>query len=491
MRTERCPGCRRALVVISLSKRGPQGPAPPVHPLRCAVVDRRRPAGGPPGGARHPTDRLNAGRVLRHGTIPGAVAEPEPDTEVDAATYLPDAPLQGWTRRVAALDRLVAGRAGPRGRRPPRRHGLRARPARPGPADRRHHAGRWRHGCPRLGPGLPPRPPPDRGPPRRLGARLVRRLPRLPVLHGRPGADDRRPRRRPRRAGPPSSRWPSALAPDRRRRCTHAAAGRAAGRLRRRPRSSSSSGAACPTAWPSSGSRCSGVLALPICCYVAGRLADLPFPGPPLLAIGSVVFLFNREPAWTAPATSSAATSRRRWPASSLLDQPGVPASCTSGFLLRGPAHRRLPGHLRGAARPHRALPHHPGHLRRDRHRRWRCVVSLPLTRERLRWFLPIGAGRRSPSPPSGRALRTCAAPTSTTWAGRRSRAGIVDGCTFRAPRAAGATSCGRRGRRRQYGEFRANLLDVLLPRPLCWSPPSRSSASSCRSCCGSASACC
>ena len=38
------------------------------------------------------------------------------------------------------------------------------------------------------------------------------------------------------------------------------------------------------------------MLALPVCAYVAGRLADLPFPGPPMLAVGSVVFLFNRQP---------------------------------------------------------------------------------------------------------------------------------------------------------------------------------------------------
>ena len=41
------------------------------------------------------------------------------------------------------------------------------------------HPGRRRHGGPRVGPGLPARPPAAPGPPDRLDARLVRRLPRL------------------------------------------------------------------------------------------------------------------------------------------------------------------------------------------------------------------------------------------------------------------------------------------------------------------------
>jgi hypothetical protein len=39
-----------------------------------------------------------------------------------------------------------------------------------------------------------------------------------------------------------------------------------------------------------------GVLSLPLAAYAFGRLADLPFPTPPLLAVSMVVFLFNREP---------------------------------------------------------------------------------------------------------------------------------------------------------------------------------------------------
>jgi hypothetical protein len=40
-----------------------------------------------------------------------------------------------------------------------------------------------------------------------------------------------------------------------------------------------------------------GVVALPACAYVMGRLFRLPFPGPPLLAIAMLPFLFDRT--WT------------------------------------------------------------------------------------------------------------------------------------------------------------------------------------------------
>jgi len=38
-----------------------------------------------------------------------------------------------------------------------------------------------------------------------------------------------------------------------------------------------------------------GVLSLPVCAYVFGRLAELPFPGPALLSVASVLFLFDRN----------------------------------------------------------------------------------------------------------------------------------------------------------------------------------------------------
>ena len=39
----------------------------------------------------------------------------------------------------------------------------------------------------------------------------------------------------------------------------------------------------------------SGVLTLPIAAWAFGKLTDLPFPGPPLLAVGATVFLFDRS----------------------------------------------------------------------------------------------------------------------------------------------------------------------------------------------------
>jgi hypothetical protein len=38
-----------------------------------------------------------------------------------------------------------------------------------------------------------------------------------------------------------------------------------------------------------------GVLSLPVCAYAFGRLAELPFPAPALLSVGSVAFLFDRN----------------------------------------------------------------------------------------------------------------------------------------------------------------------------------------------------
>jgi hypothetical protein len=40
-----------------------------------------------------------------------------------------------------------------------------------------------------------------------------------------------------------------------------------------------------------------GVVALPLCAYVMGRLLRMPFPAPPLLAVATVPFLFDRS--WT------------------------------------------------------------------------------------------------------------------------------------------------------------------------------------------------
>ena len=59
-----------------------------------------------------------------------------------------------------------------------------------------HHGDRWRHGGARLGAGVPPGRAPAVTSPLGLVAGLVRRVPGLRLLHGRPVADDRHARRR-------------------------------------------------------------------------------------------------------------------------------------------------------------------------------------------------------------------------------------------------------------------------------------------------------
>ncbi len=78
-----------------------------------------------------------------------------------------------------------------------RRRGLHAGPAPSRSAVLEQHADRRRHGCSRLGARVPARPPLAALPPLGVGARLVRRLPRLPVLHGDTCAGSGHPRRRP------------------------------------------------------------------------------------------------------------------------------------------------------------------------------------------------------------------------------------------------------------------------------------------------------
>ena len=104
--------------------------------------------------------------------------------------------------------RMAAPAVARRPRRAPRRHRVDARrhdvhhdARRPLPPDprrrpdlRRRHADRRRHGLARLGAGLPARPPAAELPAQRVEHGLVRRAARLPLLHGHPGAGDRRPR---------------------------------------------------------------------------------------------------------------------------------------------------------------------------------------------------------------------------------------------------------------------------------------------------------
>ena len=67
------------------------------------------------------------------------------------------------------------------------------------------------------------------------------------------------------------------------------------------------------------------LLSLPLCAYAFGRLADLPFPGPALLAVASVLFLFDRN--FTIYGGNVASTLAGEF---ALLDQPVAVASSTS-----------------------------------------------------------------------------------------------------------------------------------------------------------------
>ena len=133
-----------------------------------------------------------------------------------------------------------------------------------------------------------------------------------------------------------------------------------------------------------------GVVLLPLACYVAARLADVPFPGPPLAAIGAVVFLFNREP--IANGTGNIIGGNLT---STLAGEFSFSLSllfCVLyiGFMLRG---LRTGGH-RGVCAVLLALTalcHVIPAIYAAIATVGALLVSLPLDRRRIRWFLPIG----------------------------------------------------------------------------------------------------
>ena len=260
----------------------------------------------------------------------------------------------------------------------------------------------------------------QRGPPRRLGAGLVRRLPRLPVLHGGPGADDRRPRRRPvglGRARPARHRARP------RRRLAHPSSGGSCAA----PPSSPASLVAGPRHRPALRRRLQARSPSPASspcrsrCYVAARLADLPFPGPPLLVVGAVVFLFNREPVENGTGNIIGGNV-----ASTLAGEFSF--SISLAFLralhrvpAAGLADRRLPRDLRRRSWPSR-----------------RCATSSRRSTPSWPPSSPSSCRCRSPGNGSGGSCRSARWPwpcrrsgpvpfvlrraTSTTWGGRRSR---------------------------------------------------------------------
>ena len=214
----------------------------------------------------------------------------------------------------------------------------------PGPRVPQHHADRRRHGLPRVGPHVPDATTCCR----RVGCRA-----------GRPTGTPASP--------PTSSTWwsrrsswccctlglpeparavPLVLAADRRRRvggwscpalyrCRWPLAGRRGHRRRR-------CACRCRTTSRSSWSRSSACVALPdrgVGLRQAGRPA---VPDPAHRSPSpSLFFLYNREPMFNgAPATSSAATWRRRWRASSPSRSASPSAVLYLGFAHPRPAHR-------------------------------------------------------------------------------------------------------------------------------------------------------
>ena len=196
--------------------------------------------------------------------------------------------------------------------------------------------------------------------------RLVRRLPRVPVLHGAAVAADRAAQRRAstarRRSSPAVAGIRRASAQRRPSARPAPAPQRGAGRSGRRPSVSS----ACPTASPSSSSPSAASLTLPVV-----RLRLRP-PGRPRFPDAGGAR--GRDAA--VPLLPGLHDLRRQHPVDAggrvrLLDlaqpRPPLPRG-----RVQGAGDRPLPGAGRGAAGPHRAVPPHPGVLGARRHRHHR-----------------------------------------------------------------------------------------------------------------------
>ena len=118
----------------------------------------------------------------------------------------------------------------------------------------------------------------------------------------------------------------------------------------------------------------SGVVLLPVAAWAFGKLSGLRFPGPPMLAAATVFFLFDTR--FTIYGGNIASTMAGEFAFA-------ISLSLSLVYLGRrgpGPADREAPGLGRRAARPRRALPPHPGLLRRRRHRgdARRCTPAAP-----------------------------------------------------------------------------------------------------------------
>ena len=132
-----------------------------------------------------------------------------------------------------------------------------------------------------------------------------------------------------------------------------------------------------------------GLVSLPLIAYVTGRLADLPFPGPALLTVGSVLFLFNRE-----PTTANTGNIIGGNVASTLAGEFSFSISLALcvlylAFLLRGlrtGRHRALCAVLLALTGVCHIIPAIYAAMATA----VAVLVSGPWTRPRLRWLLPV-----------------------------------------------------------------------------------------------------
>ncbi len=133
-------------------------------------------------------------------------------------------------------------------------------------------------------------------PPVRLVARLVRRLPRVPVLHGRPDAAGRGPERRgavaAAGAGPARGPRPDPAPGGWSTGCTR-------GGSRWRCWASWRPSWSCPVPYGVAFKLVAGLGPASRCrsaAWALGKLSGCPFPVPPALALGSLFFIYNLEP---------------------------------------------------------------------------------------------------------------------------------------------------------------------------------------------------
>ena len=202
-----------------------------------------------------------------------------------------------------------------------------------------------------------------------------------------------------------------------------------------------------------------GVVLLPLACYVAARLADLPFPGPPLAAVAAVVFLFNREPTTNGTGNIIGGNMTSTLAGEFSFSLSLLCAVLYLGFLLRGlrtGGHRAVCAVLLGLT----ALNHVIPAIFAAGATVVAVVVSMPIDRRRLRWFLPIG--------PVALAI---SAFWTLPFAARR--AYLNDMGWEKIP--SGIAEVPLRDflwgiwREDRYDRFRTAFLDVIAPSPLRW----------------------